>query len=522
MPPNRPTIVLITTDELNREALSCYGATSHVTGNIDRLAEEGLLFTTAYTTSPVCLAARCSLATGLYPHNNLSTSNNTGRSLDRDLPNIFTLLAEAGYRTSMHGKCHFIPVPYAYIERKFTREYEHFIHYYRSLGMDHLDLMDDPQVSAWFYDDYAKDMERRGLLSAFRRCIWECHEKTEEFPCPGTFCFPGPDHMQPDSWVGERTLDYIETYEGDEPAFIWMSFGGPHYPTCAPAKYYDLIDMDRDRPRRLREGEWDDTSKSNWKDGGGGHADGDGYAPDRLQKNYDEEYWRAWRHAYYASCVQIDDYVGRVLSAARQRWGDNLMVLFTADHGDMMGDHGFWGQGLYGQGTRIPLIVRFPDGSHAGERSDALVQTVDILPTLLAQAGATPFPCDGQPLRTLMAESGREFAIAECGDNSVMITDGRLKYAYRVRGEQELHELYDLESDPHEFENVFSRAESYEGFRRLKAELARLQREEGLNDVLFYDGTGAPPWAKLSPCDIPAPTGRSNPSGRGRRADEHE
>jgi arylsulfatase A-like enzyme len=497
MPSNRPTILLITADEMNREALSCYGATSHATPNIDRLAESGTLFTSAYTTSPVCLAARCSLATGLYPHNNRSTNNNTGRSLGLDVPNIFTLLGEAGYRTSMHGKCHFIPVPYAYIERDFTREYEHFIHYYRSLGMDHLDLMDDPQVSAWFYDDYAKDMERQGLLAGFRRCVWECHDKTQEFPCPGVFRFPGPDHMQPDSWVGERTLDYIETCDHDGPAFIWMSFGGPHYPTCAPPKYYDLIDMDRDRPRRLREDEWEDTSKSNWKNGGGGNADGDGYAPNREQKNFDEDYWRAWRHGYYASCVQIDDYVGRVVSAARQRWGDHVMVIFTADHGDMMGDHGFWGKGLYDQGTRVPLVVSFPDGSHAGESSDALVQTADLLPTVLGAAGARPSPCDGRELQTWMAEGGRPFAVAECGESSIMITDKRLKYTFTTRGEQEFHGLYDLETDPHEFENVFSQAGRYEGYALLNEELERLQREEGLRDVLFYDGSGAPPWAAL-------------------------
>ncbi len=480
MPSNRPTILLFTTDEMNRESLSCYGATSHVTPNVDALAAAGVQFESAYTTAPACLAARCSLATGLFPHQNRSVDNNTGRSLDLDRPNVFTLLRDAGYRTSKHGKCHFIPVPYAYNAREFTREYEHFIHYYRSLGMHHLDLMDDPQVSAWYYDDYAKDLERRGILPEYRRRIWESRKQTDEIPCPGVFEFPGPDHLQPDSWVGERTLDYIKGCEFDEPAFIWTSFGGPHYPLCPPEKYYERIDMDRDRLRRLREGEWKDAARFNSKNGEGGNADGDGFAPDGRQAGFDEEYWRNWRRAYYASCIQIDEYVGRIIAAAEARWGEDLLVIFTADHGDMMGDHGFWGKTPLDQGTRIPLTVRFPGGAHAGERSNALVQTVDILPTLLKTAGAEPFPCAGRSLEHWLQSGGREYTLTESSD-MVMICDGRLKYIRHLQNGTQSEELYDLETDPDEFENVHRRAGDYPGYARLCSELLRLDREENLN-----------------------------------------
>jgi len=501
MADSRPTILLFTADELNREALSGYGATSHRTPALDRLAAHGVRFDAAYTSSPVCLPARCSLATGLFPHQNLNLSNETGRSLELDRPNVFTLLNAAGYRTSQHGKCHFIPVPYAYNKREYTREYEHFIHYYRSLGMHHLDLMDDPQVSAWYYDDYAKDLERHGVLAEFRRCVWECHRRTDEFPIVGTFRFPGPDHLHPDGWVAERALDYIRRYDRDEPAFVWTSFGGPHYPACAPESYHARIDMDRDRPRRVREGEWNDVTKANAKSGAGGHADGDFYAPDGWQGNYDDAYWRGWRRAYYASCVQIDEGVGRIVAAAEQRWGDNLLVVFTADHGDMMGDHGFWGKCLHDQGTRIPLIVRFPGGAHAGLRSDAIVQTVDLLPTFLAAAGAAPFSCAGRPLTDWMANGGRPWALCEYPE-LVMIADARLKYIHRRRNGAAFNELYDRQTDPDEFENVWRRAADHPGYAALRAALDRLDREERLGDILFYDGRGTPPWAKLEgrPC----------------------
>ncbi len=495
---SQPTILLITADEMNRAALSCYGATSHTTPNIDRLAQEGLRFNAAYTTSPACLPARCSMATGLYPHNNLSISNGTGRSLNRDLPNIFTQLSQAGYRISKHGKCHFIPVTYAYNSRTFTREYEHFIAYYESLGIEHLDLMDDPQVSAWYYDHYAKDMERQGLLTAFRRCIWECHDKTAEFPVSGTFAFPGPDHMHPDSWVGERALAYIRDYGSDQPAFIWTSFGGPHYPACAPRKYYEPIDMAKDRPRPIRESEWLDATKSNAANGHGGHADGDFYAPNHNQAWYDENYWVRWRHAYYASCVQIDDYIGRIVAAAQAKWGDELMIVFAADHGDMMGDHGFWGKCPHEQGVRIPLIARFPDRDRAGTQTDAMVQTVDILPTLLAAANREPAPNDGRALRNLVDAGGRTLAMAEHSD-FLMIKDQRLKYINRRIDGKLYHELYDLENDPDEFENLYPDAQSHPGYKALEQELARLDQTCALREMIFHDPDNPKPpyWAKL-------------------------
>lgn len=493
-----PTILLITADEMNREALSCYGATSHATPHLDRLAQGGLRFDAAYASSPACLPSRCSIATGLYPHHNLSLSNGTGRSLDRRLPNIFTQLGQVGYRVSKHGKCHFIPVPYAYNVREFTREYEHFIHYYRSLGIEHLDLMDDPQVSAWYYDDYAKDMERQGLLAEFRRCIWECHDKTKEFPTPGTFRFPGPDHMHPDSWVGERALDYIRAYEGLQPAFIWTSFGGPHYPACAPQKYYDLIDMAKDRPRRLRPGEWDDQTKGNAINGHGGGADGDFYAPARNQGWFDERYWRDWRHAYYASCVQIDDYIGRIVAAAEQKWGDNLLIVFAADHGDMMGDHGFWGKCPHEQGVRVPLLLRLPGGERAGTHTGAMVQLVDILPTLVTAAGGQPAPCDGRPLTSLIDDGGRRFALSEHED-FLLIKDRRFKYVERRKNNRLFRELYDLENDPDEFENIYHQAELLPGYEPLRLELERLDRERGLRNLIFHDPARPEPpyWAKL-------------------------
>ena len=171
------------------------------------------------------------------------------------------------------------------------------------------------------------------------------------------------------------------------------------------------------------------------------------------------------------------------------------MVVFVADHGDMMGDHGFWGKCLHDQGTRVPLIVRAPGMVDAGKTSDAMVQLVDLLPTFLQAAGAPDFPCAGRPLTAWMENGGRRFAVTEY-ENSIMICDGRLKYSRKQRGGTEFNELYDLESDPDEFVNVWKRAAEYEGFAAMRDELDRLERDEAALSTLFYDGKGVPPWMK--------------------------
>lgn len=140
---NTPHILFITTDEQHLRTLSCCGAKTGTTPGLDALAESSDVYETAYTVSPVCLPARCAFMTGMYPHHSGSISNIFGASLSLEHPNLFTELKKQGYRTALCGKCHFIPVPYPATRGDMTLEYEHFIAYYRLLGMDKLRLQDD-------------------------------------------------------------------------------------------------------------------------------------------------------------------------------------------------------------------------------------------------------------------------------------------------------------------------------------------------------------------------------------------
>lgn len=485
---DQTNILFITLDELHREALSCYGATAHQTQNIDMLSQQGTQYTRAYTASPICLPSRCSVMTGLYPHNTRSYSNVVGRSLGLGLPNAFRLLGEAGYRTSKHGKCHFVPVPYSEVEDTYLPEWETVRAYYEQLGMDHLDLQDDKNISRWFYDDYAKELEAKHPQ------VLRDYKTAPDSP----FTWPGPEEVHPDSWVGRRTVDYIRDYSADAPAFVWASFSGPHYPIDPPAEYLSRVDMSEDHERHYREDEWENSDRVHelaW------HGEDNSLHPEGRAES--DEYARRWRHHYYANVVQIDDYIGDIVAAAEQQWGDSLLVVFTADHGEMMCNHGFWGKNncLFEDVLRVPLIVRSP-GQQNGGTFNGIVSLVDLLPTFLSAADRDTIDCDGRSLAEWRQEGGREYAISGF-EGRVAITDGERKLSiYRTGAGERVEEFYDLEADPYEFENRISDPDYETERTRLRGELDRVDDEDGLYDVYFYnkeryvegDIESSPPW----------------------------
>lgn len=458
----RPAILLITCDELNKSVLGCYGGRAVSTPHIDSLARTGTDYERCYTASPWCLPARCSILTGQYPHNSGAYSNFRKCALDTGISNLFQSLREGGYHTSVFGKCHFAPVPYSETRPDVTLPYDEFRAYYESLGIDHLDLEDDKQVSVWFYDDYSKELDKAGLLKDYRDAVWS-DSLQKVFP------FPGPTEWHPDAWVGRKAVEYIDSYGEDKPLFAWVSFSGPHYTFDAPAEYLEQVDTSRLPERKLREGELDGKDRihhDSYFGGPNANADGCGPARDRACRNYSDEYWDRLRTSYCANVKLIDDQVGRILEAARRRYGSNLLVIFTADHGEMLGNHGIWGKHncAYEQVWRIPLMISYP-GEQTPQKDDRLVNSTDLLPTCLGAAGIAVPPCDGRNLRDRSWE--RPYTFAE-GEGYLAVTDGTCKYVHVQKGSEQGRELLDLEQDPDEFENRIGRMEYQEKLAELR------------------------------------------------------
>lgn len=463
---NQPAIILITCDELKKDTLSCYGNRAIETTHIDSLLNRGTDYQNCYTSSPWCLPARCSILTGLYPHNSGAYSNFRKCPLDNGLPNLFTELKRNGYETSLFGKCHFAPVPYDETRADVTLPYDDFKAYYESLGIDRLVLEDDKQVSVWFYDDYSKEMEKRGFLKSYRDYVWDRSKQK-------VFRFPGPAEVHPDAWVGQKAVDYLNRCTADgKPQFVWVSFSGPHYPFDAPANYWDQVDCTQLTPMKRRKDELKGEDRIHHKNYyGGGNMDGCHTADHGGCGYYSEEYWENLRISYNANMKLIDDQVGHILRAIKAVYGDNALIIFTADHGEMLGNHGLWGKHncAYEEVWHIPMIVQFPRQSVAETRKE-FVNSTDICPTCVSLAGGDFAFCDGYSLTDREKLKERRYTFAE-GEGYLAVTDGTYKYIHVQKTGEEYQEFLDLQKDPDEFENRIEFPESQEPLARLRGKL---------------------------------------------------
>ena len=475
----KPHILLITTDELRMDALSCYGARAVETPHLDALARSGTQFGNAYTVSPLCLPSRCSIVTGLFPHNSRSYSNFRPCPLNPELPNLYRLLKTAGYSTAHVGKCHYSPGPYGKARPGATVDLEDVKDFYLSLGMDHLDLQNGKMNSVWFYNDYSRELESAGILDTYRTLACDKVGNGRVFP------FPGPTEWHPDAWVGRKAVEYIDSHGGDAPRFLFVSFSGPHYPFDAPEEYYSRVDVDKVGLGVFREGEFDQPKIQAPAYNGGGErmalAEGKNSNPDFACKSYSDDYWRRLRRAYLANVALIDDWVGRIIEYARTAYGDNLLVIFTSDHGEMLGNHRLWGKNscAYEDVLRVPLIACFPEQTRH-QSTDAHVMLIDILPTCLSFAGVEPPAIDGRDLRLSLGDGGYAYVLSEC-DGMAVVSDGRHKYVQFNQSGRSLCEAYDLAEDPNEFDNVIDHAAHVREISSLREVLAGFFMKDLLN-----------------------------------------
>jgi len=459
-------IVLITTDEQRQDTLGIYGCEAIQTPHIDRIGEQGTCFDNAYVVSPWCLPSRCSMLTGCYPHTHGAYSNFSNGLLKHDQPNLYKSAREAGYHTAHFGKCHYEPVRYGMFSADETAISPETRDYYLSLGIDHLELQDDKNVSIWQYDDYSRALDEAGFLSDYRKEAWNKNSG-------GVFTFPGPKEWHPDCWVGEKAKTYVDEWNQDNDLFMWVSFSGPHYPIDPPEEYLDRVDMDKLPPMVFKEGEWTDEQRIHYGSfHGGGGIDGCGYSERNACGDYDDAYWKRMRQHYMANMALIDDQVGAVVKSLEEKFGENVLIVFTADHGDMLGNHRLWGKNNcgYDEVLKIPFLMRKPGDDGRNGRVSERIQSIDIFPTLRAAMDLPPVPVDGAIIENVVQRGGYEYTLAE-GENFYCISDGRYKLI-RVRipsREDSVYELYDLENDPMCYENRYSDLESQRIIDRLQS-----------------------------------------------------
>lgn len=437
--PSKPNILFLMADQHRGDCLSSDGHPAVRTPNLDRLAREGARFRHAYSATPTCTPARACLLTGMNPWNHGMLGYS--RVAERYPVEMPRLMKAAGYFTMAAGKLHYTP----------QRNY----HGYDLALLDEsgrsetIDFRSD--YRAWFY------AQAPNLNPDATGVGWNDYKGK---------AYVLPERLHPTTWTADVAVNFLNTWQRQQPFFLKVSFARPHSPYDPPQRWMEAY-ASANIPAPAA-GAWSSRNEVR-------NTDRDDLWRGRLAPGE----IRTARQAYYGSVSFVDEQIGRILDAVDRRgWLDNTLIIYTSDHGDMTGDHHLWRKSYaYEPSARVPMLMRGP-GIPAGKVSDAPVELCDILPTLLDAAGAPiPRQIDGRSLRD--AANGRpwrefidlEHDICYAPENNWnALTDGKTKYIYHAFDGRE--QLFDLTADPMERNEITDAARLRPWRERMIAHLA--------------------------------------------------
>jgi arylsulfatase len=420
-----PDILLVMPDQMRGDCFALAGHPVLLTPTIDAIGGGGAHFRRAYTTCPSCIPARRSLLTGQFPATNGMVGFQDG--LPIAAPTLPHLLGVAGYQTALVGR-HMHQYPYE----------DGYGYQTQRLGSTYID-----------HDEYARQVEREVPGSG--------GVKGHGISFNGWTAKPWhlPEHLHPTNWVAQRAREVVHQAD-DVPLFLTASFYAPHPPLIPPAFYYD----------RYRRMDLPDPAIGAWAQPPAN--DGRGLPVESPRVALRGEALRAAQAGYFGLINHLDDQVCWLIAdftARAQRRRRPWVIVFTSDHGEMLGDHHYFRKcEPYEGSARIPLLIQgSPElGFTPGLVADAPVCLEDLLPTLLEVAGVpAPDGVDGCSLVPMLrGEAGgvRDWLHGEhapCYSREQAhhyLTDGRQKYIWRPTiGEEQ---LFDLVADPGELDDL--------------------------------------------------------------------
>lgn len=423
----KPHIILIMTDQHRGDAVGYAGNDQIMTPNLDRLSRESVHFKNGYSSVPSCTPARAALLTGMSPWNNgMLGYGRVAREYEFQMPQM---LRDLGYHTFGIGKMHWFPQKALHgfhgtlVDESGRIESDGFISDYRN----------------WFkLNAPGQDPDQTGIgWNEHRAGVYQLDE-----------------NLHPTVWTGQTAVNFVENYDLKDPLFLKVSFARPHSPYDPPQRYLDRYrDIEIPAPPvgewAKRFAEFPENPVAAFGDFGADHA------------------IKSRRH-YYALITQIDEQIGEIIEVLKEHnMYDNSLILFTSDHGDMLGDHHHWRKTYAYEGSaNVPFLLKWPR-SYQGDLSrgsvlDHPVELRDILPTFLDAAGSEiPEKMDGLSLLNLIENPGTdwrpwidlEHSETYNQDNYwSALTDGKMKYIWFFRSGEE--QLFNLIEDPDETTNL--------------------------------------------------------------------
>lgn len=495
----RKNVVVFYTDQQRADSLGCMGNPLARTPNLDALAARGVRYTRHYAANPVCMPSRAAFITGRYPQAN-GVIDNGIHLPEREvtLPEVFR---RAGYRTAAFGKLHF----QNFKPTENDTSYESYGRWNPGTLADWDRRTDGPaqptcELDGWDGPYYG--FERVALAACHGEAASGHYGRWRQRHFPDLKL--GPDHAQGrpvfrqfaswksnlplaahhSTWVADRAIEFLEGI-GDQPFFIFVGFPDPHHPFTPPAPYHSLFDGVTFPEPHAAPGENESKPKP-YRDA----MTGNPFPTDGGARYHPDLAGAAYQQIAAHTCgmvTLIDHSVGRVLTKLTELGlAEDTVVVFTADHGEFLGDHWFLNKGQLPSRSllNIPLIISDPAGARGVV--DAPCSNVDVMPTLLSLCGIPApagvqgviLPQPGQaPRRPYAFEAGWSKASPEYHHFSLYTADWHIAVFPNLRD----GELYDLRADPWEHRNLYHDP----ACREIKRDL--------LEELLYAVGQAEPP-----------------------------
>jgi arylsulfatase A-like enzyme len=404
-------VVVFLCDQLRPDFLQLYGCDAIPTPNLDRLAEDGVVFDHAITQSTVCGPARACIMTGRYVSDHGVWTNDV--AFRDGLEYLPPQMSKEGYATGAFGKLHHYP-PHD------TKGFDEAVQFEEGR------MQKQEPYLHWLNGRHSEATD-----------IWN-HDKYE-------FAYDEEEYYE--AWIASHAIDFIEeqTRETEHPFFAWISFQGPHGPLDPPSSVKGAVDTTR-LPEPIEKPENEETIPEVQR-----YREALGYEYDSLEETMER------RTAYAELIAAIDEQIGRILDNLEDLGvADNTTFLFSSDHGDLLGDFSLDAKGPYpyhGQ-LAIPLVIANHPEIDTGTRSDSLVGNIDIPGTCLDIAGAEETIGVSRTLLEQAQEdpaAEREVNFSEFCDSIKTVETQRYRYSYYPFSGSAT--LYDRKHDPDEREN---------------------------------------------------------------------
>lgn len=491
-------ILLITSDQQHWNTIGLNNPEVK-TPNLDRLANRGTLFNRAYCPNPTCSPTRSSIITGMHPSQHGCYS--LGTKLMEDRTTIGDVLKENGYDTALVGKAHFQPL----IETEEFSSMESYpllrdLDFWKGYngpfyGFDHVELARNHADECHVGQHYALWMEEKGLKDwrQHYQNIWSDgqgndfdFQEAERPTKPQYLKWTIPEEYHYNAWIAERSNALIDKYAAeDKPFFLWSSFFDPHPPYLVPEPWDKMYDPEKVTVPQVTPGEHDknpihfkmtqqeEPDFSAWNEEGGNQMHG---FSTHLQSR---ESLTKEIAVYYGMISCMDKYIGKILDHLEEKGlADNTLICFTSDHGHFYGHHGLNAKGPfhYEDLIKVPFLVSCPGKVPEKAVSEALVSLVDLAPTFLQATGnKTPGSMTGMNLwqewQGQAAQPVREHITVENRHQPTTIhvkTYVSDRYKLTTYFKKDYGELFDLENDPEELNNLWDDPE----YKELRSELS--------------------------------------------------